>query len=62
MTLLEASLLLVVVVIGIILVCRFLRKNRALRITCIVVLSLIALVLAGYIGLTLIFVYAVSHH
>ncbi|MDD6032939.1 MAG: hypothetical protein PUC47_05560 [Oscillospiraceae bacterium] len=62
MTLLEASLLLVVMVIGIILVCRFLRKNRALRITCIVVLSLIALVLAGYIGLTLIFVYAVSHH
>ena len=56
MTLLEASLLLVVMVIGIILVCRFLRKNRALRITCIVVLSLIALVLAGYIGLTLIFV------
>ena len=62
MTRLEASLLLVVMVIGIILVCRFLRKNRALRITCIVVLSLIALVLAGYIGLTLIFVYAVSHH
>ena len=62
MTLLEANLLLVVMVIGIILVCRFLRKNRALRITCIVVLSLIALVLAGYIGLTLIFVYAVSHH
>ena len=61
MTLLEASLLLVVMVIGIILVCRFLRKNRALRITCIVVLSLIALVLAGYIGLTLILVDAVRN-
>lgn len=61
MTLGTAILLLALAVAGIVLVYKFLRKKPKLRIACIVLLSLIALVLAGYIGLTLIFVDAVSH-
>jgi len=61
MTLGIAVLLLAATVIGIILTCKYLRKRRALRITCIVLLSLIALVLACYIGLTAIFVDAVRN-
>ena len=61
MTLGTAVLLLALAVAGIVLVYKFLRKKPKLRIACIVLLSLIALVLAGYIGLTLIFVDAVSH-
>ena len=61
MTLGATALLLAVAVIGIMLTCKYLRERRALRIACIVLLSLIALVLAGYIGLTLILVDAVSH-
>ncbi|MCI6886389.1 MAG: hypothetical protein MR868_03930 [Lachnospiraceae bacterium] len=61
MTLGTAILLLAVAIIGIVLICKCLRNKRALRIVCIVLLSLIALALAGYIGLTLIFVDAVSH-
>lgn len=61
MTLGIAVLLLAVAVIGIILTCKYVRKNRALRIACIVLLSLIALVLACYIGLTAIFVDAVRN-
>ena len=59
MTLDVAVLLLAAAVIGIVLACRFLRARRALRIVCMVLLSLIALALAGYIGLTLIFVDAI---
>ena len=62
MTLETAALLLVLAVAGIVLAFRYLRKKPKLRIICIVLLSLIALVLAGYIGLTLFFVYAVSHY
>ena len=61
MTLLTAIILLTAAVIGIILTCKYLRKRRALRITCIVLLSLIALVLACYIGLTAIFIDAVRN-
>ena len=61
MTLEMAVLLLVVAVAGIVLVYKFLRKKPKLRIACIVLLSLIALVLAGYIGLTAIFVDAVRN-
>ena len=56
-----AVLLLALAVAGIVLVFRYLRKKPKLRIICLVLLSLIALVLVCYIGLTLIFVYAVSH-
>lgn len=52
-------LLLVVAIIGIVLTVKYLRKRQALRIVCIALLSLIALVLACYIGLTLIFIDAV---
>ena len=61
MTLEMAVLLLVVAAAGIVLVYRYLREKPKLRIICLVLLSLIVLVLAGYIGLTLIFVDAVSH-
>lgn len=56
MTLGTAVLLLAVAIIGIVLTCKYLRNKRAICIICIVLLSLIALALAGYIGLTLIFV------
>ena len=59
MTLEMAVLLLVVAVAGIVLVYRYLREKPKLRIICLVLLSLIVLVLAGYIGLTLILVDAV---
>ena len=61
MTLATAVLLLALAAAGFVLVFRFLRNKPKLRIVCLVLLSLIALVLAGYIGLTLIFVDAVSH-
>ena len=61
MTLGMAVLLLVVAVAGIVLVYRYLREKPKLRIVCLVLLSLIALVLAGYIGLTLVFVGAASN-
>lgn len=61
MTLETAILLLALAVAGIVLVYKYLRKKPKLRIICIVLLSLIALILAGYIGLTLLFVYTVSH-
>lgn len=56
MTLEMAILLLVVAVAGIVLVFRYLRKKPKLRIICLVLLSLVVLVLVGYIALTLIFV------
>ena len=61
MTLGLAVLLLVVAVAGIVLAFRYLRKKPKLRIICLVLLSLIVLVLAGYIGLTAIFVDAVRN-
>lgn len=47
MTLGTAILLLAVAIIGIVLTCKCLRNKRALRIICIVLLSLIVLALAG---------------
>ena len=61
MTLEMAVFLLALAVAGIVLAFRYLRKKPKLRIICLVLLSLIVLVLAGYIALTLIFVDAVSH-
>ena len=61
MTLGTSVLMLALAVAGIVLVYKFLRKKPKLRIACIVLLSLIALVLAGYIGLTAIFVDAVRN-
>ena len=61
MTLGTAVLLLVLAVAGIVLVYRYLRKMPKLRIICLVLLSLIALLLAGYIALTLILVDAVRN-
>ena len=61
MTLGAAVLLLALAVAGIVLAFRYLRKKPQLRIICLGLLSLIVLVLAGYISLTLILVDAVSH-
>ena len=62
MTLEIAILLLVLAVAGIVLDLLFLKKKPKLRIIWLVLLSLIVLALVGYIGLTLFFVYAVSHY
>lgn len=61
MTLGIAALLLALAVAGIALVFRHLRNKPKLRVICLVLLSLIVLVLAGYIGLTLILLDAVRH-
>ncbi len=61
MTLWDADLLLVLAVAGIVLAFRYLRKKPKLRIICLVLLSLIVLVLTGYIGLTLFFIDAIRH-
>ena len=61
MTLGLAVLLLAVALAGIVLAFRYLRGKPKPRIICLVLLSLIVLVLAGYISLTLILVDAVSH-
>ena len=61
MTLGTAVLLLALAVAGIVLAFRYLRKKPKLRILCLVLLSLIVLVLAGYIGLTAIFIDAVRN-
>ena len=61
MTLGMAVLLLVVAVAGIVPVLRYLREKPKLRIICLVLLSLIALALAGYIGLSAIFIDAVRN-
>jgi len=61
MTLGTAGLLLALAVAGIVLAVRYLRKKPKLRIICLVLLSVIVLVLAGYIGLTLILVDAVRN-
>lgn len=56
MTLGTAVFLLALAVAGIVLAFRYLRNRPKLRIICLVLLSLTVLVLAGYIGLTLILV------
>ena len=61
MTLGTAVLLLALAVAGIVLAFRYLRKKPKLRIICLVLLPLIALALAGYIGLTAIFIDAVRN-
>ena len=61
MTLLTASILLVLSVIGIVLVYRYLRNKPKLRTICLVLLSLIALLIAVYIGLIYIFLDAIRH-
>ena len=61
MTLGTAVFLLTLAVTGIVLAFRYLRKRPKLRIICLVLLSLTVLVLAGYIGLTLILVDAVRN-
>lgn len=55
MTLGTSVLLLALAVAGIVLAFRYLREKPKLRIICLVLLSLIALVLVGYIGLTALF-------
>lgn len=61
MTLGTAVFLLALAVAGIVLAFRYLRNRPKLRIICLVLLSLTVLVLAGYIGLTLILVDAVRN-
>ena len=61
MTLGTAAVLLALAVAGIVLAFRYLRKKPKLRIICLVLLSLIALILVGYIGLTAIFIDAVRN-
>ena len=61
MTLGTAVLLLALAVAGIVLAFRYLRKKPKLRIICLVLLSLIALALAGYSGLSAIFIDAVRN-
>ena len=56
-----ALILLILAVAGIVLTLKFLRKKPKLRIICLILLSLIALILAGYIGLTAIFIDAVRN-
>lgn len=60
MTLGTAILLLLCAAAGIAACCIFLREKKALRTALIVLLSLLALALAAYIGLTLLFVDAVQ--
>ncbi len=61
MTMLIAMGLLALAVVGIVLVFRYLRKKPKLRIVCLVLLSLIALLLAGYLGAGLILLDAIRH-
>ena len=61
MTLGAAVLLFLIVLIGIAAVFVCLQKKRMLCIACIALLSLVALALACYIGLTVLFVNAVQN-
>ena len=61
MTLGTAALVLALSLIGIVLAHKCLREKRTARIVCIVLLALLALFCAGYIGLTLFFVDAVRN-
>ena len=60
MTLGTAVILLLLAAAGIVASCLWLRQ-KILRVVLVVVLGLAALALIGYIGLTLLFVGAVSH-
>lgn len=55
-----AVVLLVLAVAGIILSCRLIPKGSKARTPCVLICALLALVCAAYIGLTLLFVDAVS--
>lgn len=61
MTLGTAGLLLLLAAAGIWLSARYLRVKKTLRIVCIAVLALLALLCIVYIGLTLLFVDAVQN-
>ena len=61
MTLETAILVLVFSLIGIVLVHKYMRKKRKARIICVVLLSLLALACAAYIGLTLILLDAIRN-
>ena len=61
MTLGLAVVLLLASMIGIALACKYLQKSSTARTLCIVGCALIALACAVYIGLTLLFIDAVSH-
>lgn len=55
-----AAVLLLFAVFGIVLCCKYLRRNKAVRVICIIFCALSALACAVYIGLTLLFVDAVQ--
>ena len=61
MTFGTAVLLLILVLAGMIAAHIFLREKRGLRSICMVLLALTALVLVGYLALTLLFVDAVQN-
>ena len=61
MTLGAAVLVLALALIGLVLSCRFLRERQTARRICIVLLALLALLCAAYIGVTLFFVDAVRN-
>ena len=56
-----AVILLMLAAAGIIMSCRLIPKGSKARTPCIIVCALLALVLAAYTGLTLLFVDAVSN-
>ena len=61
MTLETALILFVFAAVGLWLTYKYMRKKPKLRMVCLVLLSVIALALAGYIGITLFFIDAVRH-
>ena len=61
MPLLMANVLLVLAVTGIVLSCRLIPRSSKARTPCVLICVLLALVCAAYIGLTLLFVDAVSN-
>ena len=61
MTLETALILFVLAAAGLWLTFKYMRNKPKLRIICLVLLSLIALILAAYIGLTAIFIDAVRN-
>lgn len=61
MTLGTAVILFCLFVAGAVLAARFLRARKTLRTVCMVICILAAVALAGYIGLTFLFLDAVGH-
>lgn len=55
-----AAVLLILAVLGIVLSSRFLKQRKKLRVFCMAICILAAFALTVYIGLTVIFVYAVQ--